>query len=108
MFGSQERADAALRPLTEGKALKAKGQGKVLAAEEVWGERAMLWIRSLSPGYLFSSDDLCDAVGRPRHPNAVGAILTAACRSKRIERYLYAQSTRPARRGGLIRIWRVI
>jgi hypothetical protein len=65
-----------------------------------WQQHAIAVIAELAQdSHPFTSDDVCDVVGRPTHPAAVGALMMRAVRSGRLERVGAVQSTRVLARG---------
>jgi hypothetical protein len=72
-----------------------------------WSEDALATIVSISIArYVFSADDLALEMGKPPHPNMVGAAFAAARTRGLIEAVGYQTSTNKSRRNGVIRTWR--
>lgn len=83
--------------------------GMALASESEmtgWTEAADRAIRELiREGVPFSSDAVCERVGRPYHPAAVGSVFMRAVRSGRLEEVGRVQSTRVEARGRKIPVY---
>lgn len=82
--------------------LRDDGMAKVAAAEpDEWTRDADRILRQLlDAGLVFTSDDLCQLVGRrPSRPNACGAFFHRAVKSGRLAIVGRSQSQRPQARG---------
>lgn len=91
----------------EGKVLRDRGMEKVERAEDpVWIMAANRWVQDLPSGREFTAEDLCEAVGRPRRPNAVGARLSGISRRGIITPVGYAQAERSERHSSRMLRWR--
>lgn len=84
------------------------GMAKALVAEgPEWMLRALSAIRFLADrGGPFTSDDVRAMIERPRHANAIGAVMRMARKRGVIEPVGAEPSSRPGRRGGMVRTWR--
>lgn len=95
---------------TNGKTLGEAGMNKVLAKEiEAWKALATDRAAKLAgSGIMFTIEDIEDAVGPPpRHFNSAGALLHTLARQGKIQwTGQVMQSSKPSRRGGIIRFWR--
>lgn len=92
----------------QGEQLKAFGMAQVdLALSDAqWRAVADLAIRELArQGVPFSAEDVCAIAGRPVHPNAVGARISAAARAGRIRRAGFAKAQRPERHANVMATW---
>ncbi len=75
-------------------------------ADPDWAERAWEWLAALPSRTTFTSDDLTGSVGMPHHPNAVGAIVTAAARERIIVKTgHYVPGRRVTCRGAVLALW---
>ncbi len=92
-------------------ALASRDHGAQLAADSVhtsWRLAAEAVIRRLAArGGVFTSDDVCEIVGRPPgHGNAVGGLFIAASRRGEIQPAGYRPSQRPEAHARILRCWR--
>lgn len=72
-----------------------------------WSEDALATIVSISLArYIFSADDLAAEMGKPPHPNMVGAAFAAARSRGLIEAVGYQTSASKSRKNGVIRTWK--
>jgi hypothetical protein len=71
-----------------------------------WVADAERWVQRLAPGSLFTAETLTAAIGRPSHPNAVGARLNALARSGLIAVDGFVQAERSERHASRMLRWR--
>lgn len=92
----QEREDA-----------KCEATARVLShADPDWTDAAWAWLEERPTYSTVTSDDLTAAVGMPHHPNAVGAILTAAARERLLVKTgRYVPGRRVTCRGAVLAVW---
>lgn len=98
------------RYFSEGSALKESGMRLVETAEAIAGP----WVeqfdaelsRRAASGEEFSAEDITAVVGRPSHPNAVGARINAAARKGLIEKVGVVKASRRERHANEMRLWR--
>lgn len=93
---------------TPGDQLKVWGMERVemSAFDAPWRAVADDVIRHLAAaGEPFSAEDVCIMAGRPTHPNAVGARISAAARSGLIRRCGFAKAVRPERHSNVMALW---
>jgi hypothetical protein len=86
--------------IAEARQLRDDGLQLVESSEpQRWQREAEKAIANLAAlNVQFSSDDVCEIVGRPERPCAVGAVLMRAVRSGKLVRVGEVQSQRPAAR----------
>lgn len=91
--------------------LKDAGHKQALRVVPIWSERAERWVRELSSGTRFTSEDLTDAIGKPRkvtetnRNNAVGAKINSLAKRGLIKGHGYVTALNPESHGRNIRVW---
>lgn len=82
--------------------------GAMASDDGEWVEGALVAVRELARSHArFTADDVRARVGPgPSRNGGLGAILAQAAREGVITCVGYATSRRPARHGGLLRVWR--
>jgi len=96
----------------DGHQRKEAGQELVKAHQtDEWKDAVMGIIERLADAGTFTNDDVrgvavAQMIGEPEHPNAWGAMVSAAQTAGTIETCGYTTSTQASRHGSVMRIWR--
>lgn len=70
-----------------------------------WDSQALLWIETLPSGYLFTADDMTEAVGAPTNTGVSGAVLRSAQKRRLISAIGYTKATRTTSHGRVLAQW---
>jgi uncharacterized protein YmfQ (DUF2313 family) len=69
--------------------------------------RADLWRGSQSRGHQFTSEDVCQSVGRPSDPKAIGGLFRRWAKAGYIREVDITTATRHQRHNGTLRVWQI-
>lgn len=91
----------------KGKKAKEKGINAVLGngINDAWKDAASRWILRQNDGFMFTSDDLVEAVGLPPSVNCVGAFLHSMGQRGWIVKRGFKPATRASRHGAIVALW---
>ena len=90
----------------DGQQAKTRGTARTKKDARWWVE-AGRFLNTLSPGALFTADDLVELIGLPDgSSNQVGACVRGWAAADLIKAHGYEESTRKSNHGRVVRVWR--